>query len=97
MTSTASDEIKRTDRTVTAFLDEWVLRTKRRHAVGDSLDRLRAVMPWPERLTWSNFSDVFSQQPFGRWLLNSALEMELKPGLLGRLLGNRPIDGNQPM
>jgi len=44
MTSTASDEIKRTDRTVTAFLDEWVLRTKRRHAVGDSLDRLRRIV-----------------------------------------------------
>ncbi|MCP4571887.1 MAG: sugar ABC transporter permease [bacterium] len=37
------------------------------------LDRLRAIVPWPEQLTWSNFSDVFSQQPFGRWLLNSTI------------------------
>nr|MEE4269175.1 sugar ABC transporter permease [Candidatus Krumholzibacteria bacterium] len=36
-------------------------------------DRLRAIVPWPETITWVNFKDVFSQQPFGRWLLNSAL------------------------
>jgi arabinogalactan oligomer/maltooligosaccharide transport system permease protein len=37
------------------------------------LDRLRAIVPWPDIITWANFKDVFSQQPFGRWLLNSAL------------------------
>ncbi len=36
-------------------------------------DRLRAVVPWPARISAQNFLDVFSQQPFGRWLLNSAL------------------------
>jgi len=35
-------------------------------------DRLRAIVPWPAHLTLQNFRDVFSQQPFGRWLLNSA-------------------------
>lgn len=38
-----------------------------------TLDRLRAILPWPDTITWSNFRDVFSQQPFGRWLLNSAM------------------------
>jgi arabinogalactan oligomer/maltooligosaccharide transport system permease protein len=38
-----------------------------------ALDRLRAVVPWPETISVQNFTDVFSQQPFGRWLLNSAL------------------------
>jgi arabinogalactan oligomer/maltooligosaccharide transport system permease protein len=37
------------------------------------LDRLRAIVPWPGAITWANFRDVFGQQPFGRWLLNSAL------------------------
>lgn len=37
------------------------------------MDRLRAIVPWPNTISWSNFQDVFSQQPFGRWLLNSAL------------------------
>jgi arabinogalactan oligomer/maltooligosaccharide transport system permease protein len=37
------------------------------------LDRLRAVLPWPDRVSISNFSDLFSQQPFSRWLLNSAV------------------------
>ncbi|MEZ4389257.1 MAG: sugar ABC transporter permease [Candidatus Krumholzibacteriia bacterium] len=35
--------------------------------------RIRAVMPWPEQMSLQNFLDVFSQQPFGRWLLNSAM------------------------
>jgi arabinogalactan oligomer/maltooligosaccharide transport system permease protein len=37
------------------------------------LDRLRAVVPWPERISFSNFTAVFREQPFGRWLLNSAI------------------------
>lgn len=36
-------------------------------------DRLRAIVPWPETVTWSNFVSVFADQPFGRWLLNSVL------------------------
>ncbi len=37
------------------------------------LDRLRTIVPWPETISFTNFRDVFSQQPFGRWLLNSAI------------------------
>jgi arabinogalactan oligomer/maltooligosaccharide transport system permease protein len=37
------------------------------------LDRLRAVMPWPSTFSISNFVDVMTEQPFGRWLLNSAI------------------------
>lgn len=36
-------------------------------------ERIRAVLPWPEQMSMQNFIDVFSQQPFGRWLLNSVL------------------------
>ncbi|HNX48875.1 MAG TPA: sugar ABC transporter permease [Thermoanaerobaculaceae bacterium] len=35
------------------------------------LDRLRAITPWPEHVTWSNFTAVFADQPFARWLGNS--------------------------
>jgi arabinogalactan oligomer/maltooligosaccharide transport system permease protein len=35
--------------------------------------QIRAVMPWPEQISAQNFVDVFADQPFGRWLLNSAL------------------------
>jgi arabinogalactan oligomer / maltooligosaccharide transport system permease protein len=34
-------------------------------------DRLRAVIPWPEHWSASNFVSVMSDQPFGRWVLNS--------------------------
>jgi len=34
-------------------------------------DRLRAVIPWPERWTPANFVSVMTDQPFGRWVLNS--------------------------
>jgi len=37
------------------------------------LDLLRAVMPWPERLSGANFAAVFGDQPFARWLLNSVV------------------------
>jgi arabinogalactan oligomer/maltooligosaccharide transport system permease protein len=36
------------------------------------LDRLRAIVPWPAQLSLANFVDVFTDQPFGRWLLNRA-------------------------
>jgi arabinogalactan oligomer/maltooligosaccharide transport system permease protein len=36
-------------------------------------DRLRAVIPWPDQFSTANFRDVFADQPFGRWLLNSAI------------------------
>ena len=37
------------------------------------VDRLRAVIPWPDRISWANFSSLFTDQPFARWLLNSAI------------------------
>lgn len=36
-------------------------------------DRLRAITPWPKVWSLSNFSSVLADQPFGRWLLNSAI------------------------
>ncbi len=36
-------------------------------------DRLRVVIPWPAEVSPSNFIDVFTQQPFARWLANSVL------------------------
>jgi arabinogalactan oligomer/maltooligosaccharide transport system permease protein len=35
--------------------------------------RLRAVVPWPEQWSTTNFVSVMSDQPFGRWLLNSVI------------------------
>ena len=37
------------------------------------LDRLRACIPWPETVSFSNFAAVWSDQPFGRWIVNSAI------------------------
>jgi arabinogalactan oligomer / maltooligosaccharide transport system permease protein len=37
------------------------------------MDRLRAVTPWPAQWSASNFVDVMTEQPFGQWLLNSAI------------------------
>jgi arabinogalactan oligomer/maltooligosaccharide transport system permease protein len=36
-------------------------------------DRLRAVVPWPERFSLGNFVAVMTEQPFARWILNSAV------------------------
>jgi arabinogalactan oligomer/maltooligosaccharide transport system permease protein len=36
-------------------------------------DRLRAVFPWPEQVSLQNFKDVLTEQPFLRWMLNSAI------------------------
>ncbi len=35
------------------------------------MDRLRAITPWPEHWTTSNFVSVMTDQPFGRWIFNS--------------------------
>ena len=35
------------------------------------LERVRAVVPWPQQWSTSNFSSVLTDQPFGQWLLNS--------------------------
>ncbi len=37
------------------------------------LDRFRAVVPWPTRFAFGNFSSVMADQPFARWMLNSAI------------------------
>jgi arabinogalactan oligomer/maltooligosaccharide transport system permease protein len=36
-----------------------------------ALDRLRAIMPWPEQFSVSNFVSVMTDQPFSQWLFNS--------------------------
>jgi arabinogalactan oligomer/maltooligosaccharide transport system permease protein len=36
-------------------------------------DRLRAITPWPEEVSLSNFVSVLADQPFARWMLNSAI------------------------
>lgn len=37
------------------------------------LDRVRSVLPWPKTVSLQNFVDVLTQEPFGRWLINSAI------------------------
>jgi arabinogalactan oligomer/maltooligosaccharide transport system permease protein len=36
-------------------------------------DRLRAITPWPQTFSLSNFTSVMTDQPFGKWILNSAI------------------------
>jgi arabinogalactan oligomer/maltooligosaccharide transport system permease protein len=36
-------------------------------------DRLRAIIPWPAQFSLSNFVSVMTDQPFARWILNSAI------------------------
>jgi arabinogalactan oligomer / maltooligosaccharide transport system permease protein len=36
-------------------------------------ERLRGVVPWPAHFSVKNFVDVMTEQPFGRWLLNSVM------------------------
>ncbi|MFL5348304.1 MAG: sugar ABC transporter permease [Hyalangium sp.] len=36
-------------------------------------DRLRAITPWPETWSLSNFTSVMTDQPFARWMLNSVI------------------------
>jgi arabinogalactan oligomer/maltooligosaccharide transport system permease protein len=38
-----------------------------------SADRLRAITPWPEEISASNFVSVVRDQPFLRWMFNSAV------------------------
>ena len=37
------------------------------------LQRLRAVIPWPQQWSTANFTSVMTDQPFGRWVLNSVV------------------------
>jgi arabinogalactan oligomer/maltooligosaccharide transport system permease protein len=36
-------------------------------------DRLRAITPWPAEVSVSNFVSVIRDQPFARWIVNSAI------------------------
>jgi arabinogalactan oligomer/maltooligosaccharide transport system permease protein len=36
-------------------------------------DRLRAITPWPKVISFANFRSVMTDQPFSKWLLNSAI------------------------
>src|SRR5689334_1566938 len=36
-------------------------------------DRIRAITPWPKNFSVSNFTSVMKDQPFARWLVNSAI------------------------
>lgn len=38
-----------------------------------TLDRVRAVLPWPETISLSSFVSVMSEQPFAQWLVNSLI------------------------
>lgn len=38
-----------------------------------AMERVRAVVPWPEQWSASNFTSVMKDQPFADWLLNSAI------------------------
>ena len=51
----------------------------------DAYDRLRAVVPWPAQVSIKNFTDVWTEQPFGRWLLNSVV-VSLMTTVLGVFL-----------
>jgi arabinogalactan oligomer/maltooligosaccharide transport system permease protein len=42
-------------------------------SVPTTSDRLRAVLPWPGHPNATNFVSVMSDQPFARWLVNSAI------------------------
>lgn len=37
------------------------------------LDRVRAITPWPKVWSADNFTQVMTEQPFAKWMLNSAL------------------------
>lgn len=48
-------------------------------------DRLRAVIPWPAEVSFSNFASVFADQPFATWIFNSAV-VSLATTVLGVFL-----------
>lgn len=41
------------------------------------VDRLRTILPWPQHISWKNFTDVMTEQPFARWMLNSVIVASL--------------------
>lgn len=44
-------------------------------------ERLRAILPFPEHFSVKNFTEVWTEQSFGRWMLNSAVVSLLTTGL----------------
>lgn len=56
-----------------AFSGQQSLAIVNLHANPTVSDRVRAVMPWPEEVSVSNFVSVMRDQPFGRWVFNSAV------------------------
>jgi arabinogalactan oligomer/maltooligosaccharide transport system permease protein len=56
-----------------AFSGEQSLAIAQVPADPSVLDRLRTVVPWPQQLSWSNFVSVLTDQPFARWVFNSAV------------------------
>lgn len=56
-----------------AFSGEQSLAIAQVPADPSVLDRLRTVVPWPQQLSWSNFVSVLADQPFARWVFNSAV------------------------
>jgi arabinogalactan oligomer/maltooligosaccharide transport system permease protein len=51
------------------------------------LERLRAILPWPTTVSLDNFRSLFADQPFARWLANSAWVAALTT-LLGVMLAS---------
>lgn len=49
------------------------------------MDRLRAITPWPETWSFSNFVSVMTDQPFAKWVFNSVV-VSLSTTLLGVFL-----------
>ncbi|MCK6425934.1 MAG: sugar ABC transporter permease [Burkholderiaceae bacterium] len=49
------------------------------------LERARGVLPWPAQFSLRNFVEVMTEQPFGRWLLNSVI-VSLMTTVLGVFL-----------
>lgn len=50
-------------------------------------DRLRAITPWPARVSTENFRSLFADQPFARWLLNSVI-VSLATTVVGVMLSS---------
>lgn len=56
-----------------AFSGEQSLAIADLPADAKAADRVRAIVPWPSHWSLANFRSLFADQPFARWLLNSAL------------------------
>lgn len=77
MSATATREISRIDRVVTTLLDEWTVRTKRRHALANRLEQLDlAVTPdgGPSRSTETRLAEL------AEWLKTNA-NLPAEPGV----------------